>query len=162
MDYRVAFDITAAGYKSWPFPAGGVIFIAVGALLVALRKHLPGPFGRRPAAARIFTSGFLGFAVLWTLLSFFMTYREYSAASSAARDDRARVVEGLVTHFIPMPVTGHAMESFCVSDACFNYSDYVMTAGFNTTSSHGGPIREGLPVRVTYLGNTILKLEVAK
>ncbi len=162
MDYRVAFDITAAGYKSWPFPAGGVIFIAVGAGLVAARKYLPGRFGKRPVAAKIFTSGFLGFAVLWTFSSFLVTYREYSAASSAAHEDRARVVEGVVTHFIPMPGTGHAMESFCVSDACFNYSDYVMTAGFNTTSSHGGPIREGLPVRVTYIGNIILKLEVPK
>jgi hypothetical protein len=65
-----------------------------------------------------------------------------------------------VTGFMPMPVTGHAMEHFCVSGACFSYSDYVVTAGFNRTSSRGGPIREGLPVRVTYLGNTILKLEV--
>jgi hypothetical protein len=54
------------------------------------------------------------------------------------------------------------MESFCVSGVCFRYSDYVVTAGFNQTSSHGGPIRDGLPVRVTYIGNTIVKLEVVE
>ena len=60
-----------------------------------------------------------------------------------------------------MPVSGHAMEHFCVRQACFEYSDFVITAGFNNTASYGGPIRDGLPVRVTYVGNAIAKLEVA-
>jgi hypothetical protein len=53
------------------------------------------------------------------------------------------------------------MEKFCVNDHCFEYSDYVITGGFNNTRSHGGPIREGLPVRVTFIRNKIIKLEVA-
>lgn len=61
-----------------------------------------------------------------------------------------------------MPATGHAMEKFCVADACFEYSEYVISGGFNNTSSHGWPIREGLRVRATYVGNSIVKLEVAK
>jgi hypothetical protein len=44
----------------------------------------------------------------------------------------------------------------------FQYSDYVITAGFNNTSSHGGPIREGLPVRIWYLDGEILRLDIAK
>jgi len=72
------------------------------------------------------------------------------------------VVEGTVSRFVPMPVTGHAMERFCVHDTCFEYSDFVITSGFNNTSSHGGPIREGLPVRVTFVGNKIVKLEITK
>ncbi len=31
---------------------------------------------------------------------------------------------------------------------------------FNNAASRGGPIREGLPVRISHIGNTILKLEV--
>jgi hypothetical protein len=61
-----------------------------------------------------------------------------------------------------MPYTGHAMESFCVQEQCFSYSDYVVTTGFHNTASHGGPIREGLNVRIEYIGNIILKLEVAR
>jgi len=54
------------------------------------------------------------------------------------------------------------MESFTVGGRRFSYSDYEVTAGFNNTASHGGPIRAGLHVRVTYWGNLILRLEVAR
>jgi len=66
----------------------------------------------------------------------------------------------VVTRFKPMPPSGHAPEEFCVKDRCFQYSDFEVSPAFNTTSSHGGPIREGLPVRVTYVGNAIVRLEV--
>ena len=162
MEYRTVFDIASAGYKSWTFPMVGLIFIFVGALVVAVRRHLPGWWGKHPTASNIFAFSFLGFTVAWTLVSFFGTYRDYSSASGAMERNHALVAEGIVSDFKPMPVTGHAMESFCVSGKCFRYSDYAITAGFNNTSSHGGPIRQGLPVRVTYVGNTILKLEVPK
>ena len=162
MEYRTAFDIASAGYKSWPFAAFGLIFIAVGAVMVAARKHLPGWWGKHPRAGSAFAFTWLGFAAVWTLVSFFVTYHDYSFASAARKSNRAQIAQGLVTDFKPMPFTGHAMESFCVSGKCFSYSDNVITAGFNNTASHGGPIREGLPVRVTYIGNTILKLEVPK
>ncbi len=162
MDYQVVFDITTVVYKSWTFLAYGLIFVAAGVLLIAIRKRLPGWWAKHPRANSVFAFFFFGFAVVWTLTSFLSTYHDYSSLSSAKEAGRAFVVEGFVTNFKPMPVTGHAMEKFCVQGVCFEYSDYVITAGFNNTSSHGGPIREGLPVRVTYVGNSIVKLEVAK
>ena len=162
MHYQTVFDIATAGYKSWTFPAFGLIFIAIGVVLVAHRKNLSGMGSKRPRAGNAFAFFFLGFAVLWTATSFLSTYGEYSSLSKAGITDGRKVVEGTVTDFKPMPVTGHAMEKFCVSGACFAYSDYVVTGGFNNTSSHGGPIREGLQVRVTYVDNAIVKLEMAE
>lgn len=162
MHYHTVFDVATAGYKSWTFPASGLIFIAIGAVLVANRKNLPGRWSKRPKASNAFAFFFLGFAVLWTLSSFLSTYGEYTTLSTASESDGRKVVEGAVTDFRPMPVTGHAMEKFCVSGACFEYSDYVITGGFNNTSLHGGPIREGLQVRVTYVDNAIVKLEIAE
>jgi hypothetical protein len=162
MTYVVVFDITNAGYKSLSFPAFGLIFVALGIFLVLFRRRIPRWSERGTVARLIFPYGFLCFAIVWTLVTFVSTYWDYRAASSAGQDNSARVVEGVVTDFKPMPAAGHAMESFCVSGVCFDYSDYVVTAGFNQTSSHGGPIRDGLPVRVTYVGNTIVKLEVAE
>jgi len=162
MEYRTVFDIATAGYKSWSFPAFGLIFIVVGTLLVFNRKRLPGWWGKSPRASNAFAFFFLGFAVLWTLVAFGSTYGEYFSLTKAGSGENTRIIEGVVSNFKPMPVTGHAMERFCITDICFEYSDYVITGGFNNTSSHGGPIREGLPVRVTYVGKSILKLEVAK
>jgi hypothetical protein len=160
MSYVTVFDVADAGYKSAGFPAFGLIFVVLGILLVVFRRHIPRWNTRSRAARIIFPYGFLCFAVLWTVVTFVATYSEYRQASQVRAANGAPVVEGLVTNFVPMPVTGHAMESFCVSTVCFKYSDYAVTAGFNRTSSHGGPIREGLPVRITYFGNIILKLEI--
>ena len=110
----------------------------------------------------IFSWFFLIFAVTWTVGSFVATYGEYNAAATALRNRGYQVVEGRVTNFVPMPFTGHAQESFVVDGVRFCYSDYIVTSGFHNTASHGGPIHQGLYVRVTYLGNLILRLEVAK
>jgi hypothetical protein len=162
MEYRVVYDIASSGYKSWSFPAFGLIFIFIGLLLVALRKRLPFWWSRHPKASSVFTFSFLGFAGFWTIFAFGLTFLDYSRLSKAVEMKKTSVAVGIVTNFVPMPEAGHAMERFCVSDKCFEYSDYVVTAGFNNTSSHGGPIRTGRPVRVSYVGNVITKLEVGK
>jgi hypothetical protein len=72
------------------------------------------------------------------------------------------VVQGQVEQFSPMPYEGHADESFVVKGKKFEYSDYSGVTGFHNTSSHGGPIRQGLQVRISYVDDTIIKLEVKK
>jgi len=162
MTYKVVFDVAEAGYKSWSFPAFGLIFVVIGVLLVLARRHLPGWWGQSPRASAVFAFGWLSFAVLWTVTSFLATYGEYSSLIGAHREGRTTTVEGLVSGFVPMPYAGHAVEKFCVSGHCFEYSDYLVSGGFNNTSSHGGPIKEGLNVRVTFWRGVITKLEVAQ
>ncbi len=162
MHYQTVFDVATAGYKSWDFPFSGLIGIAFGVLLVAGRKNFPGAWAKRPIASTVFAYLFLVFSVLWTVLAFTSTNGDYKSLSQAGSEDNVKVAEGVVTDFSPMLASGHKVEKFCVSGACFEYSDYVITGGFNNTSSHGGPIREGLPVRVSYVGDRIVKLEVAR
>jgi len=71
------------------------------------------------------------------------------------------VAEGTVTNFHPMPASGHDYETFSVNGVPFSFSDFDGSPCFNNTASHGGPMREGLRVRLAYSGNCILKLEVA-
>jgi hypothetical protein len=71
------------------------------------------------------------------------------------------IVEGIVENFHPMPKSGHDTERFTVKNVKFKFSDFNLSkGGFNNTSSHGGPIREGLPVRIAYKNGRILKLEI--
>lgn len=156
MNYTVVFDISDTGYKSGTFLGIGLVLLMVSALLILARQG----FGlRKGGRARVWLA-LLFFAILWTSVVFVSTYRDYRSVLRARSEGRAAVVEGRVSRFVPMPVSGHAMESFCVKDKCFYYSDYNDTIGFNNTSTLGGPIRAGLPVRVTYVGNTIIRLEI--
>lgn len=155
--YKTVFDVTEAGWQTWQMPAVGLAMIAAGFFLLLKKKT-----GSRLAVV------FICFAFLWTGLFGWFTYGEYHAVRTAIAEDRTKFVEGTVDSFVPMPKEGHAMESFCIAGRCFTYSDFVVTTGFNNAASRGGPIRNGLKARVTYVGldhaaklrNVIIKLEI--
>jgi len=87
-------------------------------------------------------------------------WREDSTAIAALYDGPHQIVEGVVSDFEPMPYEGHKDECFSVQQQSFCYSDYWTTPGFHRSASHGGPIREGLPVRITYHDGMILRLQI--
>lgn len=162
MTYRVIFDLVAAGYTDWKFATPGLAGVAIGVALITFRRSLPSWWRQRPRTSSVFAFGFFIFALLWTVTALVSTHHQYQVLSTATRTHRAGVVEGRVSSFLPMPASGNALESFCVAQTCFAYSDYVITGGFNNTSTLGGPIRAGLQVRIHYVGNTMTKLEVAE
>ena len=57
---------------------------------------------------------------------------------------------------------GMHRESFAVDGVPFGYSDFIITDGFNNTSSHGGPIKSDSYVRICYdpSSHVILRLEI--
>jgi len=74
------------------------------------------------------------------------------------------IAEGIVETYHPMPSWGHDVESFTVQDVQFAFSDGNPTYGYSTPASHGGAIRSGVHVRISYFHNgeqnVILKLEI--
>lgn len=104
----------------------------------------------------------MGAGLLWSVVAFATTYGDYWTGYHALASGKASYVEGTVDNFVPMPYQGHADESFTVKGVPFSYSDFGITRGFNNTSSHGGPIRSGQYVRIWYLENDILKLQIKK
>jgi hypothetical protein len=160
-DYELVYDVT----QEWPpvwFPAFGLIFVVLGVLLWRFRDRL-GNRRRSPRARKIFAGLYLGFSILWTVTVAIAVLRESYVARRALRSGTAAVVEGPVQEFHPMPYRGHDTERFRVGNVRFRYSDFSVQSGFNRSSSHGGPIREGLMVRIHYIGQpsqaTILRLE---
>ena len=164
MKYELIFDVAEGGFRNWTFPAFGLIFVVVGIFLVKNRKILPYMFpGQMGPKDGVKLGVFvLACSILWVAFTLRGTWRDYSDLRNALKDGNIAVAEGWVENFIPMPYTGHAQERFSVCGVPFSYSDYGVTAGFNNTSSHGGPIREGLWVRITHLGNSIARLEAVK
>jgi hypothetical protein len=152
--YQVVFDLTQKSFQWW-FPAFGLIFAVIGGVMIWWGRRKRWQFSRK-----FFGYFMLGFACVWSSVAFGGMFSEYFNLRSAYRQGQFSVVEGYVTNFRPMPYEGHQDECFSVRSETFCYSDYGITAGFNNSASHGGPIQEGLPVRVSYIGNTIVRLEV--
>ena len=79
MNYELMFDAGQSGYRNWPFAAGGLLFVCIGAFLVKNRRNLPTMFpgGMGPKAAWRFAYVFLVFSILWTTVAFTATGRDH-------------------------------------------------------------------------------------
>ena len=155
--YRVVFDITK---DARPDDISGGWFTAT--LLLVVGIVLFGVRHKLPAILRLwFPVLVIAFGILGIVGLRFRSVPQSSGLAAAYRAGKCQVIEGIVTQSHPMPVTGHDVEAFVVSGKRFQYSDFIHRAGFNQTSSHGGPIHEGARVRIYYLGEDIAKLEIA-
>jgi len=160
------FDVVDSGFRNWTFSALGLIFVAVGVIIFVFPNIIKATgipnLNFKSKSQTFFRYSFLGFAILWTAVAFFATYSEHLRHKALVQQNRCRVVEGPIEHFVPMPYGGHAQESFSVAGVSFSYSDFIVTDGFNNTSSHGGPIKGDSYVRICYdpSGNVILRLEI--
>jgi len=158
--YHVVFDATLTGGRYWWFPASGAAFFVIGLVWIAVQRVLT-----RKARSWLFRAQpyvVTAFALLWTILAASIYFYQYGRLKDALQSGRYEVVEGVVTHFVPMPPEGHASEHFEVDGHHYSYSDYGIQPGFNNTSSHGGPIREGLRVRIADVDGSIARLEIAE
>jgi len=165
-NFTKVFDIASSGYKNWGFAAFGLIFIVAGAAMVfgprILRNQGATLFAFKSKYQKVFAYFFLVFSIFWTSTAFLSTYTSFHRHRKLAESNTCKNIEGPVENFIPMPWEGHAEESFSVSGVKFRYSDYIVSDGFNNTSSHGGPIKGDSYVRICYdpRSNVILRLEI--
>ena len=170
MPYETVFEITSKPFEWW-VPAFGLIFLVVGVVFIKFGPKLDRnkngkSFGLTFAIPpRLLGWFFVIFASFWTLVTFGSTYSSYRKLVQAYRTGKYSVVEGIVEDFHPMPYEGHQSECFRVEKEKFCYSDYVVSPAFNQSASHGGPIRAGLPVRISYYEDenfqaVILRLEI--
>jgi hypothetical protein len=154
--YHTVFEITRSSID-WSFPIAGFVLVVLGIGLIWLsRKYRWQQFGNK------FSGYFLVlFSLIWLAATLGFPYSQYRGLEAAYRSGGYSMAEGEVKDFRPMPYEGHADECFSVNSKRFCYSDYEITAGFHHANSHGGPIKQGLPVRVFYIGDTIVRLDVA-
>jgi len=104
---------------------------------------------------------FIFFSLVIEALVIWNSTRVNADLEGALRNGHYQVIEGPVDNFEPMNDWGNKHESFSVRGVYFRYSDFIVDQCFNDSSTHGGPIRAGLLVRVSYVDRCILRLEVA-
>ena len=156
VDYATAYEISQRA-PDWPFACVGFIALIAGVVIICGKRRF-----KWAQPHWLFAVFCLVFGFLWVSVVGFSTINADSSAYSAYRNGEYQTVEGIVTDFHPMPYEGHQDECFSVADQRFCYSDYEIAPGFHNATSHGGPIRAGLPVRISYRDSRILKLEVPK
>ena len=158
--YRLVYDAGQAGYTDWWFPLFGLgmlgIFTAL--LIRARRRHLPA------SRSWILYIG-VPFLSLWVVVAFVGTYSSYAKLRDRLADGDYTVVEGVVHNFRPGDAGDHEEESWTVESRGRSYEyHYVrsrLSPGFRQAAAHGGPIREGLLVRLADVDGHIARLEVA-
>src|SRR5580704_13659008 len=153
MNTKVIFDIASKSYNTSLLLAPAFLFL-LGAGGIWMERRKVGHVAMKGVGYIV-----CAVAVLGTILFGGWAYLDRVDAEKALKAGTYASVTGKVEHFRPMPYEGHPEESFSVAGHTFTYSDYVDTQCFNNTTSHGGPIREGLFVRIAYTDNCILRIE---
>ena len=163
MNYQVAYDIQEVIYPGWWIFGTGILFLSIGLgiILFGDTKLLNSILEKSTKQRVVMPIISCIFGTVWVVIGIF-NYSNFAALRGAAKNGSTEIVEGKVEQFVPMPYEGHAQETFIVNGRYFAYSDYDATKGFNHTQSHGGPMKEGLQVRITHVDGSIVKLEIAK
>ena len=162
MTYEVLFDASSA-------PKDNSILLVAAALallgLLAVRLG-PGaqlalmkPFRDRPVAWRAMMAA-------WLVLALAVVAGELWSRLGPRESTHVMVVDGVVREFVQAARGGPKNESFTVGGVRFRYAQWAARRGFHQTSEAGGPIREGLEVRIHYVGPpedpTIVRLEARR
>ena len=163
MTYRLVYDTAADPLiMEW---AGPLVLIVPGVLLVFaktfMQRMLPHPI---PLTIQVFLGWCLmAGAAITAAGSYAVASNWHQTVADRLLHGQYDMVEGPVTDFVAsMGGKGASQERFVVQGQRFAYWDGENIAGFHHTAATGGPLREGLHVRITYSGATIYRLEVAQ
>src|SRR5439155_26811946 len=139
----------------------GLVFIAFGFFIVIWRRELaPHSFGGRIGSATLGLSIILPAA--FTVFVISVSLLPYLNGRAALEKGNYLTVEGELANFVPASAITKYQESFVVNGVRFAYSDYIDSSGLRRSSLQGITLHDGLPVRVLYSNNTILRLEIAR
>jgi hypothetical protein len=89
--------------------------------------------------------------ICWSIVAFAVTYPQHRSHTNAFRLGSYSSVEGVVEEFVPMPINGHGSERFRIGTRLFTYEQGNITTCFHGTQPGGGPIREGVRLRVAFV-----------
>ena len=148
--YQTIFEL---GFRTFPWAGVGHTLIVLPIGLILMRF----PKSRRFALAGVFMVSMASFFFLISLLAFVPKFIELRSAYVSGKSE---VVEGVVKNFHPAPKIGSAEESFSVRGILFSYYAGDSTPCFHNAPFHGGPLREGINVRIHYYEGCIQRIDV--
>ena len=160
MRYQLVFDAARGLYAFWWLP---LVPFGFAAFFYLIREHLPNRHVLNHWRTMVIGAAVLGVAIGWMVLG--SGYRLRRALETG----RFRLVEGVVTDFVPGSPSGNGAESLTVRNDSqavhFEYGPMVLTPGYHTLAMRGGVLRAGVQVRIAYVagptGPAIARIELA-
>ena len=158
--YQVVFDLRRQWPADWWIPVLPLIGV-----YVLIRSAAAGK-ARESRAYPFIRILFIGSAVFLSLCFAAGTTYVYTRLRAALDGGNARWVEGTVTEFVPQDAWTKRPEHFVVVTPTVRY-EYSYTAnigrgGFNGSSFHPGPLKDGTRVRIADVDGVIVVLEIAR
>ncbi len=189
MEWIVEFDFMEEGFRHWWFALVFLlVFGLVGLVVIRYRMQIASvrPLSSlvetlsgqqlTPKIVKFFGQMLLGAAVISCVIAFLFTYRQYSTLAQAYEDQSYSELEGVITDFVPAKlcvsgraitfvngvrqVDGPTVERFSLNGAEFAYSNYYFEGGFDKIVPCGGPLQEGMGVRLWHVEGIIIRLEI--
>lgn len=157
----VVFDVRTADFASWfAFVPLVVLLTALVVELVRRRQELREVFRspRRPHIAIYLLAGVV--LALLTGARFLSYVEEKKEFVRVLNANQARVVEGEITNYTPQAWTGRPLEKFQVGSEGFSFDGFGASPAYHKRRRSGGPLQEGMRVRVFEFRGSILRVEV--
>jgi hypothetical protein len=151
--YKTIFELGLASFP-WARVLQPLPFIVIGLLLFR--------FCRGRQIYQVTGLIVASLASILFLISLIVFIPNYIRLRSAYGSGTSSVVKGVVENFQPAPRLGPARESFSVRGAIFSYNALDDTPCFHNAPVHGGPIRDGLDIRILYKEGCIQRVEVRR
>jgi hypothetical protein len=157
MQTQVVFDSTTSE-AGWLLSASP--FLLVGALLVLSGLWVAAVNWKRGWGPRLLGIG-LTLILIFAVPSRY-SYYHWVFFSQYLDSGPDQTVEGRVEHFLARQSGDVNFEQFTVNGVLLGYGSLGLPKCFHRPAANGGPIRTGLPVRITYNGSCIVKVEIPK
>lgn len=149
-EYETIFNIMDKKFTYWPTVIRNISFLSLAFIFFYV-------FRKKSTFLKFFAYSFLIVSILISI-SPIIHYLDYRNLRNAYIKNEAEVIEGTITNFIPMSKYGGGKETFELARHRIEF--FSSSKGFNHTSTFGGPLREGLYIRILFFNNNILKLEI--
>jgi len=149
MDFYVVYDISQAVFSEWMFDVTSaiLIIIIVFAVFLFLKKFYNNLVLEY---LRFLIIPFIILIVLGIIWNIF-TYKTYlNVKNKYKNNDSIKIVEGYVAN-VHLQYGRMNKQFFQVGKESFEISENIYTGGFDKTVQKGGPIKEGLYVRINYI-----------
>lgn len=152
----VAYDLVLSGFPYYWYPIWGCLAFGLSYLGYRLFLKVTPPKLQIASAPK---TGFWGACVCITVISIYFpvrAYFEYQKLRSDLSSNNVKIVEGTIRDFKPYQTR---VESFSVCGRTFSYDPAAIAPGYRSIRAMGGAIHNGAKVRVTYIGDIIVRVE---